>query len=398
MGGRIPRNVIALGVVSLLTDLSTEMILPVLPLFVTAVLGASAASLGLIEGVAESASCLLRLLSGWLADRASRRKPLVVLGYGLSGAAKAALARAASWPAVLALRASDRLGKGLRNPPRDALIADSVEAGALGAAFGFHRALDTLGAALGPLATIALLHAFPGDFRRVFLSSALPAVLSIAVLVIFVRARRPIAAPPPAGAAGARAPLGRPFRRFLVVAALFSLANSSVAFLILRARGVGFSIVQVPLVYLAYNLVYALLSWPIGVWTDRVGRRPALLAAYTLFAVVYALLAWAASAWWVAMAFGLLGVHSALLEGSQRALVGDLVSPLRRASAYGLYYTVVGVALLPASGLAGVLWDRFGPRTTFAADAGVAVTAAALFALWFPAHRESEDRHRAQPA
>ncbi len=392
---------VALGVVSLLTDLSTEMILPVLPLFITATLGASASALGLIEGVAESVSSLLRLLSGWLSDRVARRKPFLVFGYGVSGAAKTALAIAASWPAVLALRAGDRLGKGLRNPPRDAMIADSVEPRDLGAAFGLHRALDTLGAALGPLATFALLRMAPGDFRRVFLWSALPAVLSIVVLLAFVRAPRTAARAArerPAPGATPPAPLGAPFLRFLVVAGLFSLANSSVAFLLLRARGVGYGVTQVPLVYLAYNLVYASLAWPIGAWSDRAGRRPALLAAYLAFAAVYALLAWTSSAALVAVAFVLFGVHSALLEGSQRSLVADLVAPARRATAYGLYHTVVGVALLPASALAGMLWDRWGPRTTFAVDAAIAAAAAMLFARLLPGHRESEDRHRAPPA
>lgn len=394
----IHRNVVALGFVSLLTDFSTEMILPVLPLFITGVLRASASSLGLIEGVAESLSSLLRLFSGWLSDRIARRKPFLVFGYGLSGAAKTTLALAASWPAVLVLRAADRVGKGLRNPPRDALIADSVAPRDFGAAFGFHRALDTLGAALGPLAAYALMRSAPGGFRRVFAWSALPAALSIVVLLAFVRAPRAAAHQDAAGGSPARAPLGGAFRRFLLVAGLFSLGNSSVAFLILRAQGVGIGIAQVPLVYLGYNLVYALLSWPVGIWTDRVGRRPALLGAYAMFAIVYAFLAVTTTAAGVVAAFALLGVHSALLEGSQRSLVADLVAPERRATAYGLYYMVVGAALLPASALAGLLWDRFGPRTVFAVDAALAMLTALLFVVLLPSHRENQDRHRAQPA
>ena len=394
----INRNVVALGFVSLLTDFSTEMILPVLPLFITGVLRASVSSLGLIEGVAESLSSLLRLFSGWLSDRIQRRKPFVVLGYGLSGAAKWTLALAASWPAVLILRASDRVGKGLRNPPRDALIADSVEHADLGAAFGFHRALDTLGAALGPLAAFLILRAWPGGFRRVFAWSALPAALSIVVLLVFVHAPRAAVRGGGSGAAPARAPLGGAFRRFLVVAGLFSLGNSSVAFLLLRAQGVGIGAAQVPLVYLVYNLIYALLSWPVGIWTDRAGRRPALLGAYALFAAVYGFLAVTATPAGVIAAFALLGVHSALLEGSQRSLVADLVPPERRATAFGLYYMVVGTALLPASAMAGLLWDRFGPRSAFAVDAGLAALSTLLFAVLLPGHRESEDRHRAQPA
>jgi len=399
MRSGLTRNVVALGIVSFFNDLSTEMILPVLPLFVTSVLGASAVSVGLIEGVAESVSSLLRVLSGWLSDRVRRRKPFLVFGYGISTASKAALALAATWPAVLALRASDRVGKGLRNPPRDALIADSVEPRFLGAAFGLHRALDTLGAALGPLVAWALLKWTPGEYRRVFLASAIPALLSLVVLAVFVRAARPAA--PAARSPAVRVPGGpaeAAFRRFLMVAGLFSLANSSVAFLVLRAQGVGFGAEQVILIYLAYNVVYAVLAWPVGAWSDRVGRRPVLIAAYLSFAAVYATLAWATDAAWVVGSFVLLGVYSALIEGSQRSLVADLVPAERRATAYGAYHTVVGIALLPASALAGWMWDVWGPQPAFGVDAAIALLATLLFIGLLPAHREKEERHRADAA
>jgi MFS family permease len=393
----LPRNVVALGVVSLLTDISTEMIVPVLPLFVVSVLGASAAGLGLIEGVAESTAALMRLGSGWLSDRIGRRKPFMLFGYGLSAVAKAALALALSWPMVLGLRFGDRVGKGLRNPPRDALIADSVEPRHLGRAFGFHRGLDTLGAAIGPLLAFALLSARPGGFRRIFLLSLVPAGLSLAVLAAFVRQGRrapaPVRAPLFAQARG----MGAPFHRFLITAGVFSLANSSTAFLLLlaadRTHGAGFAGTSVTLVYLLYNVVYALLSWPVGEWSDRIGRRALLLAAYLLFAGLYALLAWRADAVVLVAGFVLLGVHSALLEASQRSMLGDLVAPEQRGTAYGLYYTVVGAALLPASIVAGVLWTRLGPRATLAVDAGLALLAALLFALLLPARSEYSDRH-----
>ena len=393
----LTRNVVALGFVSLLTDVSTEMIVPVLPLFVVGVLRASMASIGIIEGVAESTAALMRLGSGWLSDRIGRRKPFLTFGYGLSAVAKAALAAALSWPMVLALRFTDRVGKGLRNPPRDALIADSVEPRYLGRAFGFHRGLDTLGAAIGPLVAFAMLQSFPGRFRGIFLLSALPAALSLLVLGLFVRAPRH--RPERAAAAFpalARA-LGGPFHRFLLTAGLFSLANSSNAFLLLlaadRSHGAGFTAAQVSLVYLLYNLVYALLSWPVGEASDRIGRRGFLLGAYLLFAALYALLAWRAGPAFVVAGFVLLGLHSAMLEASQRSLVGDLVAPGQRGTAYGLYYTVTGAALLPASVIAGLLWDRLGPRAMFAADAGLALLAALCFAVLLPGHREYSDRH-----
>jgi len=396
--GRAPaginRNIVALGLTSLFTDVSSEMIIPVLPLFVTGTLKASVASLGVIEGVAESTAALLRLASGWLSDRIGRRKPFLIFGYGLSSVAKAALALAGSWPAVLGLRFSDRVGKGLRNPPRDALIADSVEPCHLGRAFGFHRALDTLGAAIGPLVAFAMLGAFPGDYRRVFLVSALPAALALVVLATLVRAPRHEAGRARRSLREGARELGAPFYRFLAVAGLFSLASSSTAFLLLLASRVGFASRAVPLLYLLYNLVYAALSWPVGILSDRVGRRPMLLAAYLVFAGIYGALAWRAQPGPVVTGFALLGVHSALLEGSQRSLVGDLAPAGSRAMAFGLYYTVVGAALLPASAVAGWLWDRAGARATFALDAALALAAALLFAVLLPARGEWGDRRR----
>jgi len=391
----INRNIVALGFTSLLTDVSSEMLIPVLPLFVTTVLRASVSSLGVIEGVAESTAALLRIGSGWLSDRVGRRKPFLVFGYGLSGAAKAAMAGAASWPAVLALRFSDRVGKGLRSPPRDALIADSVEPRFRGRAFGFHRGMDTLGAVIGPFAAFAVLAAWPGRFRLVFALSAIPAALSIAVLVLFVRAGRHAAAGARRGEAGA---LGAPFRRFLAVQGVFGLASSSLAFVLLRTRDAGFAPQHVPLVYAIYNAVYALLSLPAGMLSDRIGRRRLLFSAYLLFAGVYALLAWRATPAVVVAAMALLGLHSALLEVTQRAMVADLAGEARAGSAFGIYYAVIGLALLPASAVAGALWDRFGARATFGVDAALALLAAALFAVLLPVHRENGEARRADAA
>ena len=393
----LPRNVVALGFVSLLTDVSTEMIVPVLPLFVVGVLKASMASVGIIEGVAESTAALMRLGSGWLSDRIGRRKPFLVFGYGISAAAKAALALALAWPAVLALRFGDRVGKGLRNPPRDALIADSVERRHLGRAFGFHRGLDTLGAVIGPLVAFGVLRVLPGAYRGIFLLSALPGALAILVLVVFVRAPRRAAIASTAPLYLQARAMGGPFLRFLVVAGLFSLANSSTAFLLLlaadRTHGAGFSGAQVALVYLLYNVVYALLSWPVGELSDRIGRRAILFTAYLLFALLYALLAWRAGPGWLVAGFVLLGLHSAMLEGSQRSMLGDLVAPERRGTAYGLYHTAVGVALLPASVIAGALWDRLGPRPMLTVDAAIALAAALLFVVFLPPGREYSERH-----
>jgi MFS family permease len=386
------RNVVALGWASLFTDISTEMIIPVLPTFVTGTLRASVASLGVIEGVAECTATVLRIVSGWLSDRIGRRKPFMLFGYGLSTVAKGVMGLAGSWGAVLALRFSDRVGKGLRNPPRDALIAESVPATRLGWAFGLHRAMDSIGAAIGPLVAWALLRAFPGELRRIFVIAAAPAVMAMIVLAVFVRAPAFAAARSRATLRAQLGGLGAPVYRFLAVAAVFSLGGSSMAFVLLRAGQAGFGTDGVPLVYALYNVVYASLSWPIGAWSDTIGRRPLLIAAYASFSACYALLAWSAATAVVIAAFVGLGVHSALLEGSQRTMLADLVAPERRGTAYGLYYAAVGAALLPASIVAGWLWDRFGPPVTFAVGAALAALAALLFIVLLPARDERRDR------
>jgi MFS family permease len=389
--GGISRNVVALGFTSLFTDVSTEMLIPILPLFVTATLGASATGLGLIEGVAESVASLLRTASGWLSDRIGRRKPFLVFGYGISGLAKAAIGLANTWPAVLALRATDRLGKGLRSPPRDALIAESVAPAALGRAFGLHRGMDTLGAAIGPLVSWWLLSRWGAlgieGYRRVFFASAIPAALSVLVLLVFVRAPRHR----PAGTGKPSVPirvLGGAFGRFVAVDAVFQLGNSSNAFVLLRTQAAGWNAGQVALIYVAYNLVLAALSWPFGHLSDRIGRRPLLITGYVLYAAIYALLAWHATRAGVVLAFVLLGVQTAMIDGQARALIARLVPGAVRATAYGAYATVTGLALLPASLAAGWLWDHVGPSATFVAGAALALVAALLLPLMLPAHAE----------
>lgn len=394
----IHRNVVALGAASLLTDVSSEMLVPILPLFVTATLGASVTSLGIIEGIAECTASVARLGSGWLSDRIGRRKPFAAFGYALSGAAKAAMAFAGTWGFILAMRFTDRLGKALRSPPRDALIADSTADAHLGRAFGLHRAMDTLGAAIGPLLAWWLLSRWESlgveGYRRVFLTSGIPAALGVVAILLFVKAvpAAPRVARTLAQQAGA---LGPSFRRFLVVDAAFQLGNSSMAFVLLRTQGAGWSAGEVALVYLAYNLAYAALAWPFGGLSDRIGRRPLLLAAYAVYAGTYALLALGATKAGVVAALLLLAVHSALVEGQAKSLVADLVPRDLRATAYGVHATVVGLALLPASVAAGVLWDRVGPAAPFALGSALAALAALLLAVLLPPARERADRRTA---
>jgi MFS family permease len=396
-------NILALGLTSFFTDVSSEMLVPVLPLFITATLGASVASLGLIEGVAECTASVLRLASGRVSDALGRRKPLVVAGYGLSGVCKTCMAFAGSWPAMLGMRFGDRVGKALRTPPRDALLADSSTDADLGRAFGVHRAMDTFGAALGPLVSWWLLARWAAlgtaGYRRVFLVSGIPSALALLVLVFLVRTPRPRphveSAPSPASALRGefRTSLGPHFTRFVVADALFQLGNSSTAFLLLRAQQVGWSAGGVALVYLGYNLVAASLSLPFGWLSDRAGRRPLLLTGYLLYALAYGAAAFAPTRLGVAIAFAVLAVHVALMDGQGKSLITDLVPRERRATAFGTYGAVVGIALLPASIAAGLLWERVGPQAPFALGATLALAAALAFALLLPTSGEREARH-----
>lgn len=386
-------NVVALGLVSLFTDVSSEMLVPVMPLFVTATLGASVASLGLIEGVAECTASVLRVVSGRISDRVGRRKPFLVAGYGVSGVCKAAMAAVGSWPALLGLRFGDRVGKALRNPARDAIIADSSPPAQLGRSFGLHRGMDTFGAAVGPLVTWWLLSLWGSlgaeAYRRIFLASAIPSAIALAVLVVMVRSpRTPVAARKPG--APKDAPLGPRFRRFLTADVVFQLGNSSMAFLLLRAQNAGFSAGEVALVYLGYNLLAASLSLPFGGLADRIGRRPLMLTGYVFYAVGYAVAALFATRTGAVVAFGVLALHLALSDGQARGLVADLVPRERRASAYGAYHGAVGAALLPASIGAGLLWERVGPHAPFLLGAALALVAAALFAMLVPHEREPQ--------
>ena len=392
---RIPRNVKALGAVSLLTDASSEMVYPVLPLFLANVLGAPVAAIGLIESIAEATASFLKVFSGWLSDRVGRRRPLIALGYTISNATKPLLALTASWSAVLLLRFSDRFGKGVRTAPRDALIADSGTAARRGRDFGFHRALDTLGAAVGPLTAWAILSLVPDGYRTVFWVSAVPGTLAIVVVfaaVREVRARPAVAAgvdASPAGAGQARPKLpsirlrhlGRPFALFTAASAVFALGNSSDALLILRAQDVGTAPSLIPLMYFLFNVVGAALAAPLGSLSDRVGRKAVLAAGFGGYALVYAgfALAHAPLAAW--SLFALYGVPYAMTEGLARAYVCDLVPAEVRATAVGGYTFVLGLAALPSSALAGLLWDTVGHAAPFALSAALMAAAAALLAL-----------------
>lgn len=371
-------NVVVLSIASLLTDMSTEMIMPLFPIFTVQVLGTAPAMLGFIEGLAESAASLLKVFSGWWSDRIGKRKPLIVGGYWLSTVTKPFLAIASTWTHALGVRLVDRVGKGIRTSPRDALLADSCAPSVRGKAFGLHRALDTVGAIFGP--TLAFLLLLFLGFRDIFLLASIPAVLAVIILVFFVREVRKKRAPKLSFRAGL-SPLSPSFRRYLAVVILFSLANLSWAFLILRASELGFTVGQAVLLYILFNVIYALVSLPAGMLSDRVGRRPVITAGYFTFGLVCVGFASVTSAWQVLPLFAFYGVFMGFVEGVQRAYVADLVAPKLRGIAMGAFHTAAGLALLPASLIAGALWQVVGSWAAFAFAAALSFAAAMLLLL-----------------
>ena len=377
---RLGRNVLVLAAVSFLTDASSEIIYPLLPIFLTTVLGTSAAAVGAIEGAAEMTSALLKLASGWWSDRASRRKPLVVAGYALASLARPLVAVAQSAAQVLAIRLTDRVGKGIRGSPRDALIAESVDPAIRGRAFGFHRAADHAGAVVGPLIAFALLRWEQLPLRTVFLFAALPGVLSVIVLVLGVRETprhaRAASATKKAGVPSLDVSLGRAFWTFLACVLLFTLGNSTDAFLILRANQLGVSVALIPILWAALHVVKSAASVPGGALSDRFGRKPLILAGWAVYAAVYIGFGRATETWHAWALFLAYGTFFGLTEGTQAALIADLVGQARRGTAYGWYYLAVGIGALPASVLFGLIWDRVSPRAAFDVGAGLAFAAA----------------------
>jgi MFS family permease len=374
----LPPTVRRLGLVSLLTDASSEMIYPLLPSFLTGTLRASPEFVGLVEGLAESVASLLKMASGWISDHLPRRKPLIVGGYTLSSLARPLVALATSPWHVLAVRVVDRIGKGVRGAPRDALVAQVTPPADLGRAFGFHRAMDHAGAVVGPLLASAVL-LVRDDLRLVFALAALPAVASVLVLVFGVkdtpaRTTPAVARTPSTPAATHDAtPTGPGPRRLLTVIGLFTLGNSSDAFLLLRAQQAGVSLALVPLLWTAHHVVKSAASTAGGALSDRVGRRATIAGGWCLYAAAYAGLGLATHAWQVWALFAVYGLHHALTEGPERAMIADLATGERRGRAFGLYHAITGGLLLPASLLTGALWQRYSPAVALLSGAAAAL-------------------------
>lgn len=382
----LPPNVLALSLVSLLNDTSSEIIYPLLPAFLALTLGASPFAIGLIEGFAESVASLLKLFSGYLSDKFGTRKLPVFMGYSLAAITRPLLAFVTSWPQVLFVRMSDRVGKGIRGAPRDALIAAGVPAEKRGLAFGFNRAADHLGAVLGPVAAFILLSylaanpANPAayEYQQVFLYASIPVVLGIFVIVFFVREdTKPVQGVNNRIRFSLREFDGN-FKRFLIVVAVFTLSNSTDAFLLLRAAESGISAAVLPLLWMALHLSKVISSLIGGDLSDRVGRRTMIFVGWIVYALVYTGFAFVGAAWQVWVLFIVYGVYFGLTEGVEKALVADMVPEEKRGTAYGFYNMAYGITVFPASLLFGLMWDGLGPSAAFLISASVSLIAAIL--------------------
>jgi len=370
-------NVRSLGLVSFFADLSSEIVYPLFPIFVTSVLGLPVAVLGLIEGIAEATASITKYPFGQAADYTGRRRPFVLGGYGLAAAGKLVIAVAGGWPLALTGRFVDRFGKGMRTAPRDDLIAASTKPEQQGLAFGLHRSMDTLGAVIGPLVALALVEAH-FSLRWIFAIAAVPGFLSVVAILLFVREQRE---QPRASAFRLSLPASAAFRWLLAGSLVFAVGNSSDMFILLRAKNLGMGTAAVILLYVLYNLVYSGASLPLGGLSDRVGQFPIVLAGYALFAAVYLGFAATGSGWALAALFAVYGLYIAATEGTSKALIGRAIPTGERASALGLYYTATGLASFAASTVGGVLWSAVGPWATFAYGAAAALAAAALMLL-----------------
>ncbi len=409
----LDRNVFFAGVVSFFMDISSEMVYSLVPIFLSSVLGVNKSIIGVIEGIAETTASLLKMFAGWLSDRLGKRKALMVFGYGISTLSRPLLALSGGWGMVLGSRFIDRFGKGVRTAPRDAIVADSCDKKELGRSFGFHRAMDQFGAVIGPAAAFLILYLRPGGYRTVFWISMVPGVICVVVIVFFIRERKRRDPDVTPGAGGSSATdqagkaaglssgnsadvatrgerLGRlrgPLLAYLLVTAVFSLGNSSDVFLILRARDLQVAAAMIPIMYLVFNFIYSALSIPSGLLADRVGRRKVALLGFAVFAVTYAWMALAhsqAAAWGV---FAVYGVYMAISDGNGRALLAEFAPGARRGTAFGAYHMVVGVAALPASVIAGLLYDHVSASAPFWVGAAAAVLSGILMLSFVPEPR-----------
>jgi MFS family permease len=379
---KLPLTVVALGATSFFTDVGSEMIFPLLPAFVAS-LGASATFLGLVEGAADATASLLKLGAGYIADIVPRKKPLVLFGYGVAALVRPLMGLATAPWHVLVVRLTDRVGKGVRSSPRDLLISTSVPADQAGRAFGLQRALDHAGAAVGPLLATALL-ALGVPVRHVFMVALVPGLLSLLTLTLVREPQQTVDVARAAVAKTVRSttPLPRSFYGYLAIVLLFSLGNSSDAFLLLRARDLGVPLALLPMLWVALHIVKLVSSYLGGAWSDRVPRTRLIVLGWTIYAGTYLGLGRATLAWHVWVLFLVYGLYYGLTEPSEKALVKDLTPPAAQGRAFGLYNFVVGVSAVPAGLLTGYVWQSVSPRASLALGAAIAGAASLALAAW----------------
>ena len=387
------RNVAVSGLVSFFMDISSEMIYPLVPLFLANVIGVNKSIIGLIEGIAESTASLLKIFSGYFSDKLGTRKWLMAAGYGISALSRPIVALASGWQQVLGFRFMDRFGKGVRTAPRDALIVESADRAFLGRAFSLHRAMDTLGAAIGPALALLLLGRFSNNYQKVFWLSMIPAAIAVLLIIVFITEDRKAPAVPSARPKLTLQGFDWKFKSFVFITAVFALGNSSDVFLILRAQQLGIPAAVIPAIYLLFNLIYSVSAVPAGIMADKFGKKRVVLTGFVLFAALYygfAVAAVASTAW---ILFALYGVFMGLTEGIQKAYLATIIPPDFKATAFGVYNAVAGLAMLPASLIGGWLWDNISPSATFYFGAVTGSLSALLFAIFIAAVKRSAFRN-----
>lgn len=382
----VSENVYIMGAVSLFNDISSEMIYPLIPIFLTSVLGAPVAIFGFIEGIAQSIASILQVFSGWLSDKFNARKPFVVLGYSLSSVSKILFTVANHWIVVLFARSFDRLGKGIRTTPRDALIAESSGGSVRGRSFGLHRTLDTLGAVIGPLLSILLLAWLGNNYRLIFFCALIPGLIAVLLLVIGVREVKPHKHPTKPFIFSFRS-LDPAFVFFLVASIIFALGNSSEAFIILRAQDLGLNMTSIMLAYILSNLAYAFWSTPAGIISDNIGPKKVLVTGFILFGCVYAGFGYIHSSLFIWLLFPLYGLYQALTDGVGKAYIAQSTPSETLATTYGIYQTTIGLCTFFASFFAGILWTYVDSHAPFYFGSAMAIFAAIFLLFVHPAKK-----------
>lgn len=380
------KNILFLGLISFFADISSEMVYPIIPLYLTAAFGATPALVGIIEGIAESTASLLKVFSGYVTDKYKKKKPIAFVGYATGLIYKLALLLAGSWVGILTARVIDRLGKGIRTAPRDVMVSESADRQHMGKAFGIHKALDMAGSAIGILLSFFLLRAMTGgvgDYKTIFAVSAIPSVAALCMFAFVREKKEPREVRQRERFWTSWHRLDGRLKLYLLIVFLFTLGNSSNTFLLLRAKSAGFDDTTVILLYFVYNVTASILAIPFGKISDRIGRRQVLTAGYLMFAVVYLGFGTANKSWMFVALFVLYGIYTAMSAGVERALIADIAPADLKGTMLGLHSTVAGIALLPASVICGFLWDNFGTTVPFVFGASMSLLAALLLTFFF---------------